>query len=130
MGHSLIIDVLGAVVWLGQSQFKNIFSQFYCAQQICVRKLLLHVGHRRTVFFKEVFAVTFDNNRHLQNTLGVRSSLRLNLQHGFYQLAHIHRVMGWDRRVLAFENSFKKTVHIVSSKWGHKGTHLINHAAE
>jgi len=36
----------------------------------------------------------------------------------------------WDWRVLTLEYSLKKTIHVISSEWRHKGAHLVDDAAE
>jgi hypothetical protein len=38
--------------------------------------------------------------------------------------------MGRNRRVLPFEHSFVKTVHIVGTEWGHQRAHFVDNATE
>lgn len=92
--------------------------------------LLLHHGHGAAVLPCKVFAVPFHHNRHFEDLIRVGSILRRYLKQSFNELAHVHRVVTWDRRVLTFEHSFEETVHIVCAEGRHQLAHFIDNAAK
>jgi hypothetical protein len=92
--------------------------------------MLLHYRHGAAVLICEVFAVPFHHNRHFENLIRVWSVLGRYLKQRFYELAHVHRVVTWNRRVLAFEHSFEETVHIVCAEGWHQLAHFIDNTAK
>lgn len=52
------------------------------------------------------------------------------MKHELDDSCHLLTEVVWDSRELAFDYLFVKTLHVVCSEWGHKGTHLIEDATE
>lgn len=92
--------------------------------------IVQHNGHGTAVFFQEVLAVPLDHKWQLQDLLSVGASLGVHQKQSLDQLAHVHRVVGWDRRVLALQNSFEETVHIVGTEGWHQRAHLVDDTTE
>ena len=38
--------------------------------------------------------------------------------------------MAGNRRILTFQHSLKQSIHVISSEWRDKGTHLVGYATE